>query len=183
MDIIQRSQAGDRQAFAALFEQYKNLVFRTALLMLDDRHAAEDVLQEVFLRIYRSIGSYQPERGAFTTWLHRITVNICLNQRRKRRSWILPAGLAPNQAVDTGTSPEEKAEREDELQKALGRLDDKLRAVVILRFYWDYSYAEIAGILEIPLGTVQSRLNKALYSLRAELSDQPRAAQEEEILP
>jgi len=84
MDLIQRSQSGDEQAFAALFHQYKNLVYKTAYLILGDAHEAEDVLQEVFIKVYRSLHTFQPKKGAFTTWLYRITINHCLNRRRKR---------------------------------------------------------------------------------------------------
>ncbi len=79
---IKRCQAGKPDAFAALFEAYKNLVYRTAYLLLDNHHEAEDFLQDVFIAVYRSIGSYDAQKGAFSTWLHRITVNRCLNQRR-----------------------------------------------------------------------------------------------------
>jgi RNA polymerase sigma-70 factor, ECF subfamily len=178
MDLIQRSQAGDPQAFAALFEQYKNLVFRTALLMLDEKSAAEDILQDVFLQVHHSIYTYRPERGAFTTWLHRITVNACLNLRRKPRFTILPLGLARNH-------PQQDVYRDedDALRHALRGLNDKYRLIIILRFYWEYSYAEIAEVLEIPIGTVQSRLHKALKCLRKELTGKLGLGGEEEVLP
>src|SRR5688572_28580212 len=82
MEVIRRSQAGDPASFAALFDQYKNLVFKTAYLMLGDAPEAEDALQEVMWQVYRSRQSYYPHRGAFTTWLHRLTVNHCLNRQR-----------------------------------------------------------------------------------------------------
>ena len=84
LTLIRRCQAGDTEAFASLFETYKNLVFHTAYLILDNRVDAEDVLQEVFVQVYRSLETYDPARGAFTTWLYRITVNRCINFRRRR---------------------------------------------------------------------------------------------------
>ncbi|MBN1537520.1 MAG: sigma-70 family RNA polymerase sigma factor [Anaerolineales bacterium] len=76
-------------SFAGLFERYKNLVYKTATLMLDDPAEAEDALQEVFVLVYKSLSAYHPERGAFSTWLYRITINQCLMRKRKRRClWI-----------------------------------------------------------------------------------------------
>ncbi|KUO40626.1 MAG: hypothetical protein APZ16_04415 [Candidatus Hadarchaeum yellowstonense] len=76
MDLIQRCQAGDQEALAALFRQYANLVYKTAYLLLGDAQAAEDALQEVFLKVYRSLGTFEPEKGAFTTWLKDRKVNL-----------------------------------------------------------------------------------------------------------
>ena len=90
MDLIHRCQAGDEEAFAALFHKHKNLVYKTACLMLGSADEAEDVLQEVFLRVHKSLYTFQPSKGAFTTWLHRITVNHCLNRRRQGRDALQP---------------------------------------------------------------------------------------------
>jgi RNA polymerase sigma-70 factor (ECF subfamily) len=85
LDLISHAQAGDREAFAALFEQHKNLVYKTAYLILGDAHEAEDALQEVFLLVHKSLPSFDPRKGAFTTWLYRVTLNFCLNHRRRRQ--------------------------------------------------------------------------------------------------
>ena len=163
MDLIRRCQAGDEQAFAELFHRYKNLVYKTAYLMLGDADEAEDVLQEVFVQVYKSLDAYDPGKGAFTTWLHRITVNRCLNWRRKRHP-----SLPLDRVHIPLPSPEGRME-EKAVWQAVKGLSDKLRAVVVLRYYWELSYAEIAQILDIPLGTVKSRLNLALRTLRKEL--------------
>ena len=173
--LIRRSQAGDEAAFAALFEQYKNLVFKTAVLLLDSARVAspeaeaEEALQEVFLSVYRSLGSYQPERAAFSTWLYRITVNHCLNRKRRRLPWPwLSLDRVP--AAQAGAaSPEHALGENEEVRSALRRLSGKLRATVVLRFYADLSYAEIAQVLDIPIGTVKSRLAEALKVLGREL--------------
>src|SRR5512142_275952 len=75
----------DEAAFANLFERYKRLVYKTAYLMLGDRAEADDALQEVFVRVYQSLASFDSRKGAFTTWLYRITLNYCLGHHRKRR--------------------------------------------------------------------------------------------------
>jgi RNA polymerase sigma-70 factor (ECF subfamily) len=170
MDVIERSQAGDERAFGELFEQYKNLVYKTAYLMLGEPQEAEDTLQEVFLRVHRSLRSYHPSKGAFTTWLHRITVNYCINQTRKRRLRLLPIAQVHPGHMPSQPSPAQRLDDEDAVAGAIRGLSGKLRAVVVLRYYWDMTYGEMAETLGIPLGTVKSRLNAALNALREELA-------------
>jgi RNA polymerase sigma-70 factor (ECF subfamily) len=143
-----------------LFEQYRGLVFKTAYLMLGNRDAAEDVLQEVFLRLPRWIPAYQKDRGRLSTWIHRITINQCISDLRLRRAF--PGKFWP---VEAGTDPDEQWE----IREALGRLSRKLRAVIVLRYFHDLPYAEIARILKVPLGTVKSRLSEAVRILRDSL--------------
>ena len=170
LTLIRRSQAGDEVAFAALFHEYKNLVYKTAYLMLGNAGDAEDALQEVFVQVHRSLATFQPSKGAFTTWLHRITMNRCLNRRRKRRLFTLSLDkVSPASLTGHSSSFESRLAEEETVQQALNRLSEKQRAVVILRYYWDLSYAEMAQILDIPVGTVKSRLNLALKTLRKKL--------------
>ncbi|MGC8839090.1 MAG: RNA polymerase sigma factor [Anaerolineae bacterium] len=160
---------GDEEHFAAIFQQYKNLVYKTAYLMLDDVGEAEDALQEIFLQVHKALSTFDPEKGAFTTWLYRIAVNHCLSRRRNRRLFTVPLDrVAPSSPAEF--PPDYRSvEDEETLRQALGRLSEKLRAVVILRYYLDLPYAEIAQVLDIPVGTVKSRLNLALRTLRREL--------------
>ena len=172
MDLILRCQKGDPNAFALLFDKYKNLIFRTALLMLNDAGEAEDVLQEVFLRVHRSLSTYQPDKGAFTTWLHKITVNHCLNQLRKRSFPFLSLDLIAEKKTTVKDSPvQEQIDQNEDIRRGLQKLSPKLRAVLVLNFYWGLTYAEIAQALDIPIGTVQSRMNQALKNLRRSLDE------------
>jgi RNA polymerase sigma-70 factor, ECF subfamily len=164
-----RSSSVDPQTFSDLFERHKNLVFKTAYLMLENAEEAEDALQEVFLRVYKSLASYDPQKGAFTTWLHRITVNYCLEKGRKRRLTFLP--LDESHASLASSDQALPSDRQF-IHHAIRCLSEKQRAVIILRYYWDLPYAEIAQILGIPLGTVKSRIDLALKTLRKKLSDQ-----------
>ncbi len=167
MELINRSLIGDQQAFGALFDQYKNLVFKTAYLMLGNAEDAEDALQEVFLQVYRSLCTFDRSKGAFTTWLHRITVNHCLNRRRIHSLAALTIDDASTvQFPDRTVSQMDRLGEEEAMQLALDTLSQKLRAVIVLRYYWDLSHAEIAEVLEIPVGTVKSRLNLGLNTLR-----------------
>ncbi len=178
MDLVRRSLAGDQQAFSSLFEQHKNLVYKTAFLMLGSPEDAEDALQEVFLQVHRSLGTFDPSKGALTTWLHRITVNHCLNRRRKHgflTSSIdkVPPILLPDRAA----SYEDRLGEEEAMMQALDRLSQKLRAVVVLRYYSDLSHHEISEVLSIPVGTVKSRLDLALRTLRTTVERAPQTAQ------
>ena len=169
MQIILRAQSGDREAFAILFEQYKNLVYKTAYLMLGESTEAEDALQEIFVQVYKSLSGFDPGKAKFTTWLYRVTFNYCLNHRRKRRPITLPLeDIAPALKCEF---PGAQLAEEEILQQAIGTLTDKQRAVVILRYFWDLPYAEIAQILEVPLGTVKSRIDLALKTLRKVLEE------------
>jgi len=177
MDVIQRCRAGDQGAFAALFDQHKNLVYKTAYLLLGDTRAAEDALQEVFVKVYLSLETFDPGKGTFTTWLRRITVNHCLNVRRKRRfSFITledPAvRLSPPIETRRLFLPEGLAldrEQAESVWQAVQSLSLPLRAALVLRYYQDLSYQEIAQVLDIPLGTAKWRVHQALKNLRKEL--------------
>jgi RNA polymerase sigma-70 factor (ECF subfamily) len=170
LQIIIRAQSGDREAFAILFGQYKNLVYKTAFLMLGESAEAEDALQEIFVQVYKSLSGFDPRKAAFTTWLYRITFNYCLNHRRKRHHETVP--LEGISAALRSEFPVARLADEEIIQQALRKLTDKQRAVVILRYFWDLPYAKIAQILEIPLGTVKSRLDLALKTLRNVLEEQ-----------
>jgi RNA polymerase sigma-70 factor (ECF subfamily) len=175
MNLIQRYRAGEEGAFADLFHQYKNLVYRTAYLLLGDAQAAEDALQEVFVKVYRSLNTFDPEKGAFTTWLRRITVNHCLNVRRKRPASsleTLASKLSPSAATPQSLLPEELVISQEQVEtvwQAVQQLSLPLRVVVVLRYYQELPYQEIAQVLNIPLGTVKWRLHEALKTLRDEL--------------
>jgi RNA polymerase sigma-70 factor, ECF subfamily len=169
LQIIIRAKSGDREAFALLFEQYKNLVYKTAYLMLGEATEAEDALQEIFVQVYKSLSGFDPGKAKFTTWLYRVTFNYCLNHRRKKRPLTLP--LEDMSPALRSEFPGAELAEEEVLQQAIGKLTDRQRAVVILRYFWDLPYAEIAQILDVPLGTVKSRIDLALKTLRKVLEE------------
>lgn len=175
VDLIRRSQTGDQIAFAVLFEQHKNLVYKTAYLMIGNEKEAEDALQEIFIKVHQSLASYQPSKAAFTTWLYRITVNYCLNHRRKRRPFLFSLDeVFSGSLVDSDFSGRHELNGDHEVQQAVEDLSEKLRVAVILRYYWELPYVEIVQILNIPVGTVRSRLNLALKTLRKTLEKFPK---------
>ena len=171
MDHSQDTQPVDEMAFAAVFEQYKNLVYRTAYQMLSDSQEAEDALQEVFMQVYRHFNRYDPAKGAMSTWLYRITMNHCLSRQRKKK--LVQVEMQENLAETRLAPVEGRIESDETLERLLEGLSDKLRAVVILRYTWDLAYDEIAEILDIPMGTVKSRLNTALGRVQENLDESP----------
>jgi RNA polymerase sigma-70 factor, ECF subfamily len=166
------------EEFEAVFSQYRNMVFKTAYLILADAQKAEDVLQEVFIKVHQSLGTFDSQKGKLSTWLYRITVNQCISERRTRH---LPSVSLENlrqEGFDVAAAdcqhPDNLALRQEEsekMQQAMKALDQKHRAVLVLRYFDDLSYEEVAQALDIPLGTVKSRLNTAIRTLRAELME------------
>jgi RNA polymerase sigma-70 factor (ECF subfamily) len=179
--LVRAAQAGDQEAFAALYQRYGALVYRTAYLLLGDAGHAEELVQDVFVRMHGSLVHYHPERGAFSTWLHSITVHTCLNVRRRRLWGWLSLDRARAEGIELPARdllPLDLALRGEEqrrIWRAVQRLPIKLRAAVVLRYYHDLSYEELSQVLACPLGTVRSRLHAAHAKLRADLdhSDWP----------
>ena len=189
LQLIRRSLAGDETAFAALFHQYKNLVYKTAFVLLGNKDEADDVLQEVFLDVHRSLASYQPAKGAFSTWLYRVTVNECLSYKRKRKFLFFSFEESHGRhghiepSLNQTSTHEEQIEIADQVLKAMNHLSSRLRAVVALRYYRDLSYAEIATILNVPIGTVKSRLCQAMETLRTYLESAAAETVAQDLLP
>jgi len=164
-NALARIRAGDKQALAELFHQYGRLVYRTAYFILADAQEAEDVMQEVFLQVYRRPAAFDGSKGALTTWLYWLTVNRRLSLRRKKE---LPTvELSELEPLVVESSAE--AGLDEDMWRALQRLSEKLRAVLVLRYYLDLPYSEIARLLGVPVGTVKSRLSAALAALAKEL--------------
>jgi RNA polymerase sigma-70 factor (ECF subfamily) len=170
--LANRCIDGDQEAFRGLFEQNKDLVFRTAYLMLGSAADAEDVLQDVFLQAHRRLDTYDPTRGSLKTWLHRVTVNRCLNVKRSRRLTLAEADVE-TMADRSAAGPDESVAEQELLRSALDNLSENLRVVLVLRHYGGLPYADIAQTLDLPLGTVKSRLNLAMHQMRDQLSPSP----------
>lgn len=165
-------QTGDSDAFQALFQQYERLVFTNAYFITGNRYDAEEVVQEVFISVWKSRLTFQPEKGKVSTWLHRITVNKCLERRRKMK----PVAVSlDNIDVPDGDGSEEEAMDQFERERVMGAmetLDGKHRAVLVLRYFNEMTYDEIAHTMGIPLGTVKSRMYVAMQTLRKQVGAQ-----------
>lgn len=171
-DLARRAQAGDTTAFGDLVRRYTGAIFNQAYRMLGDAHEAEDVVQEVMLRAYNRIDTYDPGRR-FVTWLLTIGSNYCIDRLRRRRlSWVTLDDVAfwlPSE----GAGPERSAlaaERREAVQRALKRLPESYRGPTVLRYWHDLSYLEIAEALGLTEATVKTRLHRARKMLEEALS-------------
>lgn len=164
--LIQRCQEGDQEAFRQLFRRYRERVYHVALRTLGEGALVEDVVQEVFVSVYKSLPGYKA-RSRFETWLYRVTVNVCLQHVRKKRVATVP--LDEVRVVDRAQTPDrvsEQRELEAAVQNALLRLKPKHRMVVVLHDMEGLTEGEIGEIMRCPKGTVKSRLHYARRKLR-----------------
>jgi RNA polymerase sigma-70 factor, ECF subfamily len=165
--MLEGCRNGDPNAQRCLFDTYKDRVFSVALGFLKgDRAAAEDVTQEVFVKVFRAASTFRAD-ARISTWVHRITVNACMDELRRRKRIVL-FGDVPSQ-LEGHVGPHEPMELDARLQAALARMSPKLRMVVLMRHFNDLSYDEIADALGITSGTVASRLSRAHRFLKSEL--------------
>jgi RNA polymerase sigma-70 factor (ECF subfamily) len=166
-------QRGDESAFALLLERHRKRVLNTAYHFLGDRDSAQDVAQEVFVKVYTSGKAYRPD-AAFTTWLYRITANACLDAIRKRkRSRLDVPDTLPECVLDPAASPEEQAHASElarQVNAAIAKLPENQRLAVVLHRYEELSYKQIADVLKMSVASVESLLFRAKRSLRESLS-------------
>jgi RNA polymerase sigma-70 factor (ECF subfamily) len=161
--LITRARAGDQAAFAELVERYQVAVYNLCYRMLGQDQDAEDAAQEIFLRIYRQLHSYNPAHR-FSTWVLSIASHYCIDQLRKRRLSLVPLDSIVPWARSKQPQPDDVAvdhEARDQVQELLKRLPEKYRLALILRYWYDLSYLEIAAITKLPENTVKTRLHRA----------------------
>lgn len=172
-EIIIRSQKGDNAAFGELVNRYQRRVFALAYQMTQDSEDADDLSQEAFIRAYEAIGRFQVGMK-FYTWMYRIVVNLCINFQKKRSRIVnlspehearIPSKRKQNPAVII-----QNEELGETIRNALEKLPDHQKTVFALRVFQDLSYKEIADTLNISIGTVMSRLNRAREALKSYLS-------------
>ncbi len=176
-ELVEKCAEGDAQAFDFLVERYQSKIINIAYGMLQDKEDAYDVAQEVFIKLYRKIGSFTGA-ASLDTWIHRVTVNASLDALRKRgrRVQTVPLAVEGEDAqtvelpiADDSAAPEKvvlQNERRRMLLDAIERLSPKYRSVLVLREFEDLDYEQIASALDISVGTVKSRLNRAREKLR-----------------
>ena len=157
---VRRAQAGSASDFEALFRAHWAPAYRAAYLVVRDSAAAEDIAQEAFLAAVRALDRFD-RRRPFGPWLHRIVVNRAIDWSRAR-------ALRPEAEAVESAAPQ-RPERDDELLRQLDGLTPEHRAVIVLRYLLDYTPGEIAELLELPRGTVNSRLRRGLDSLKERL--------------
>lgn len=179
VELIQAFHEGNEKAFDRLVRKHQKPVLTLCLRMLGDQSDANDAAQDIFIKVYHSLHKFNPE-AKFTTWLHRIAVNQCLNvlRSRRRRLWLTPFSRQLDNAhyfvAHGGRSPLENVaglEEEKALKWALGKLKDKYRVALVLHNYQGLSYKEIAEIQGCSLSAVESRIHRAKLKMAELLKD------------
>lgn len=163
--LVERVVGGDDGAFSELYARYSSLVYGTGIRYLGDRGAAEDLVQDVFVAVWRNAGRFDPSKASFATWLYRITRNRAMDliRRRRVRSRKLFETFEEASEEDHSTA----VLRGFELFEALARLSPEHREVVMLSYFEGLSQREISERTDLPLGTVKSRATAALRALRS----------------
>jgi RNA polymerase sigma-70 factor, ECF subfamily len=178
--LIARAAAGDAAAFRELYERHRTDVARLVYRMLGNRSDFEDVIQEVFVQVYRSLKDFRGQ-AKFSTWLHRVTVNVVLMHRRSARSRPVFADEPPGDGLlrSDDVRPDDDAERRERVRafgRVLGRLADKKRIVFVLHELEGVAPAEIARIVGAPVLTVRTRLFYARREIEGMLREEPSLA-------
>ncbi len=170
-NLIERCLKGDEKAFEELLGKYRRSVFSICLRMVRNRSSAEDIAQEVFIKVFSALDRYDPSYH-FSSWLNRITSNLCIDFLRREKDRMLsldrPVGGDDDglviQLPSSTAGPDREVEAKEMmaiLEEALGALPEHYRIIVILRHQEQLSYEEISNTLGIPLGTVKARIHRA----------------------
>lgn len=184
LDAVERCLAGEREAFGEIVERWQDRIYGAVLRMVRDRELARDLAQETFLRAYSKLSSFRGG-AAVGTWLYTIALNQVRSEMRKRSAQKYGSPLSLDAlhggsdddgprfepAGDTASAEEQAATKEhcELLLRELERLDEEHREVLVLREFQDLPYDEIANVLDVPVGTVRSRLHRARGELRERL--------------
>lgn len=163
LQLVERARAGEREAFQEILSRHRKAILNLAYRLLHDQAEAEEIAQEAFVRAYFGLKKFRGE-ARFFSWLCQIAINLCWKRERQRERW-LP--LADREQARSPDVTERIA-----VSQALSGLSPPLRAAVVLRDIHGMSYQDIANVLDIPVGTVRSRLSKARKSLRKWLSEE-----------
>ena len=170
-ETVEKCRVGDRDAFHALFEAYRERVYGIAWYFVSDENAAKDVTQEVFLKLLLHLKEFRAD-SSFDTWLYRLVVNCCMDEHRRRRR-IVPLWMDPRtHPVEHGQALESSYGRKEiaaAVRAAVRKLKPKFRIPVVLRYVEELSYQEIAAALGCSEGTIASRLNRAHRALTRKL--------------
>ena len=185
--LVELILSGEQELFSSLVERYKDAVQNLAYRMLGNVTEAEDITQETFVRAYTQLSTYKAMHK-FSTWLLSIASHLSIDQLRRRRFLALPLEDVPflEWIVDAGTSPEQSAlqgEQQDEIQTYLQQLPGKYRALIVLRYWYDFSYEEIAGALALTPALVKARLHRARELLARYMQQKTHQEEQTDALP
>jgi len=171
-ELIEACKRGDHRAFEQIYVKYKERIYSLCFYMSGDRETAKDLSQQIFLKAYTSLNSFRFD-SQFSTWLLRLAMNICIDHQRKRsRAKLVPIEKIPeanNKMIASGEDNLLNEEMTEAIERAMTKLNHKLRQVVVLKYIGDLSYTEISKALGCSIGTVGSRLNRSHQFLAQEL--------------
>jgi RNA polymerase sigma-70 factor, ECF subfamily len=169
--LVERARRGDHDAFTELAREAVTRLDRVARLILRDPELARDAVQEALIRAWHDLpGLRDPDR--FDAWLHRLTANACFDQARRRRRRVIEVELDSIDGPTIGDAVGALADREL-VDAAMQRLDEHGRAIVVLHYFIGMPLSDVAATLGIPIGTVKSRLHRALGEMRAVIDTEP----------
>lgn len=163
--LVKKAQKGDDKAYITLFQQYEEEIFRIAYIYVRNQEDALDIVQETAYKSFRQIKTLK-HSTYFKTWLIKIAINIALTHLKKEKRVV---HLKPEYTEMLPANDEVDTSLQITIKDLIERLDEKEKSIVLLRFYADHTIREIAGILDIPLGTVKTILYRALTKLRAQM--------------
>ncbi len=178
MGLLSRIASGDQQAFGEIYDQYSAQVMGLLVRLLGQCAEAEDVLQEVFLQIWRSARQYDPERASPRVWIFLIARSRATDRLRRRQYHNSLPSVEPAEIQDPG-SEIERSESAGQVREALQRLPESQRSAICLAFYGGHSYESVAREQEVPVGTVKTRIRLGMKQLRSILSKTLKAADHE----
>ena len=167
-ELVERCRRGDEGAFQELVNLHKDLVFAIIARTVPDRSRAEDLAQEVFLRVHRGLPYFRGE-ARLSTWIYRIVANVCVQEQQERRPATEPLDeRTPGTRAATATSDRQFSDLElrDRLEKAIARLPAHYRLVVAAHYLEGVQYEELAEAMQLPLGTLKTHLHRAKRQLR-----------------
>ena len=172
--LIRQAQQGDRDAFGQLVRRCQDRLFTSIFHLVGQSGEAEDIVQDTMVQAYVKLGAFRGDSN-FYTWVYRIALNVASDRHRKRKpeqSTDWTQQVAGGEPIDPGEAPGarlQRIERADQVRRALGQLSAEFRQILILREVEDFDYATIAGLLQVSVGTVRSRLHRARAALRRQL--------------
>ncbi|WP_010530535.1 RNA polymerase sigma factor SigW [Lentibacillus jeotgali] len=181
--LVKKVKQGDQLAFSELIELYQHEVYRICYRLIGNRYEAEDLAQEAFLRAYQNINSHDSNKK-FSSWLFRIASNLTIDRLKKKKpDYYLDAEVAGAEGMTMYTRipanhqlPEDQViglELQDTVQKAIFRLAPEYRSAIVLKYIKDLSLREISDVMQIPIGTVKTRLHRGRETLRKHLEPFP----------
>jgi RNA polymerase sigma-70 factor, ECF subfamily len=178
-DLISLARTGDAQAFATLYDRHARAAYSLAYRMMGEKQAAEDLVQDAFLKVWRSAGAYRVERGSVRTWVLSILHNRGIDQLRslasRRRTQDKVEAEAPKSQPSEAFAESWRNSQREQVREALGTLPSEQLKILELAYFSGYTHLEISELLDLPLGTVKGRMRLGLKKIRAYFDEQDMA--------